>query len=149
MFLYFCTVAAIVALTIVCTVFASDSATERSCEKFLYDFGIEIQGECIEKEKLTIPTIFDDVYKTYNDIQLQAGLDLSPYKGKQAVRFTYIISNYPNNQNNEVKANVICVDGVPVGGDVMTTSINGFMKPLNCLTSTNSTTLQPQSKSEK
>ena len=84
----------------------------------------------MDSEKIHIPEVFDEVYKGYNKIQSDAGLDIEPYRGKEAVRYTFEILNYPYNVGEKVYANVICVKGEPVAGDVMTVSVNGFMHSL-------------------
>ena len=71
------------------------------------------------------------MYENYNDIQLKAGLDLRPYMGMKGVRYTYIVENYPKDVGEEVRANVICINKEPVGGDIMTVSIRGFIHSLN------------------
>lgn len=129
MFFYFLTVAVIAALVMICTALADGDANI----EFLNGFGWETEERYIEKEKITIPTEFDAVYRNYNELQKKSGFDLEKYKGKKAVRYTYIVKNYPEAAESEVRANVICVDGTPVGGDVMTTALDGFMKPLNFL----------------
>ena len=43
----------------------------------------------------------------------------------------YSVVNYPIDTGETVYANVICIDGKPVAGDVMTVGINGFMHSLN------------------
>ena len=79
---------------------------------------------------LRLPDAPDDVYNQYNRIQLEAGLDLTPYYGSECVRYTYIVLNYPEQTDSEVRANVLCVDGKPVAGDIMTVASDGFMRSL-------------------
>lgn len=98
--------------------------------KFLKEYGWVVSEKEIETEEIVIPKIFDDVYNSYNQLQKQAGLDLSLYKGKKAVRYTYIVLNYPRDTQEEIRANVICVKGKPIAGDIMTVSLDGFMHSL-------------------
>ena len=42
-----------------------------------------------------------------------------------------IVENYPKDVGEEVRANVICINNEPVGGDIMTVSIRGFIHSLN------------------
>lgn len=131
MLYYVVTVAIILALGAVCMVFAYDE-DERNIE-FLGKFGWEVEENCIEKESLQIPQVFDDVYNNYNALQKLSGLDLLKYTGKKAVRYTYIVKNFPQEINETVRANVLCVGGEPVAGDVMTVSLDGFMYSLSYL----------------
>lgn len=83
-----------------------------------------------ESKEIIIPERFNDVYNKYNDIQKQQNFDLTDYKGKTAVMYTYHITNYENGDN--VIANLIVYDGVLIGADLCDTSAeNGFLVALN------------------
>lgn len=129
---YFVTVIFIVAIGVFCIAFAND---EDSCNiEFLSEYGWEVTGDCIEREKVEIPLVFDEVYNNYNSLQKLSGLDISGYKGEKAVRSTYIVTNFPDNpEEKEIRANVLSVKGKPIAGDVMTVSLDGFMYSLNYL----------------
>lgn len=107
------------------------SGADNGQVEFLSEYGWEVSPRAIEKADIIIPDPFDRVYENYNELQLRAGLDLRPYMGKRGVRYTYTVTNYPCDVGEEVRANVVCVDGVPVGGDIMTVSYYGFMHSLN------------------
>ncbi len=104
---------------------------EKKCRLFLNEYGWETQPEATDYADVTIPPVFDAVYTNYNELQKKAGLDLTPYCGKKGVRYSFVITNYPMDVGETVYANVLCIDGVPVGGDIMTVSLNGFMHALN------------------
>ena len=127
--MYFTAVIVIMATTLVFVMFASGAGEEQL--EFLRGYGWEVGSRAVEKADIIIPDPFDRVYESYNEIQLRAGLDLRPYMGKKGVRYTYIVQNYPYDMGEDVRANVICIDGKPVGGDIMTVSISGFMHSLN------------------
>ncbi len=128
MLVYIVTVFAIASITAFFVAFASGDDTKNI--EFLESYRWEVETPYIEKEEVQIPEEFDDVYNNYNELQRQAGLDLLPYKGKKAVRYTYIVTNYPKQVNEPVRANVLCVGNEPVAGDIMTVSISGFMHSL-------------------
>ena len=107
-----------------------DVPDKDKCLKFLADYGWETQGEMTDFADVTIPQTFDLVYESYNAMQLKSGLDLLPYKGKSGKRYTFIVTNYPVDVGETVYANVIVIDGKPVGGDIMTVSLSGFMHGL-------------------
>lgn len=115
--------------TLTVVIFASGAEDEQL--EFLKGYGWEVTAKSVEKADIIIPNPFDRVYENYNEIQLRAGLDLRPYMGMRGVRYTYIVQNYPRDVGEEVRANVICIDDKPVGGDIMTVSIHGFMHSLN------------------
>lgn len=99
--------------------------------RFLKGYGWVVEKEPVEECEITIPAVFDEMYENYNVLQKEAGLDLSPYAGMEAKRYTYILKNFPYEINEQVRANVITVKGIPVAGDIMTVSFNGFMYSLN------------------
>lgn len=132
MWLYCITIAAVAVITVAFVVFANDT-NYRNIE-FLSDYGWVVSSAPIETEKVTLPSAPDDVYSRYNLLQRDAGLDLTPYYGKVAVRYTYVVLNYPEPTEETVRANVLCIDDIPVAGDIMTVSANGFMHSLAYLT---------------
>lgn len=128
--MYFISVVIIIVTTLMFVLFASGE-TDMNNIVFLKGYGWEVRTKSVEKEDIIIPKPFDRVYENYNDIQLKAGLDLRPYMGMKGVRYTYIVENYPKDVGEEVRANVICINNEPVGGDIMTVSIRGFIHSLN------------------
>ncbi len=128
--MYFISVVIIIVTTMMFVLFASGE-TDTNNIVFLKGYGWEVRTKSVEKEDIIIPKPFDRVYENYNDIQLKAGLDLRPYMGMKGVRYTYIVENYPKDVGEEVRANVICINNEPVGGDIMTVSIRGFIHSLN------------------
>ena len=127
--MYFISVVIIIVTTLMFVLFASGE-TDTNNIVFLKGYGWEVRTKSVEKEDIIIPKPFDRVYENYNDIQLKAGLDLRPYMGMKGVRYTYIVENYPKDVGEEVRANVICINNEPVGGDIMTVSIRGFIHSL-------------------
>lgn len=119
----------IIIITIFFLLFFKDNSNTNV--EFLKTFGWKVEKEEIEREEIKIPQTFDEVYNNYNNLQKQAGLDLEKYKGKKAIRYTYLVINYPEDVKEDVRANVICVKGIPVAGDIMTLSLDGFMHSLN------------------
>lgn len=97
---------------------------------FLKSYGWEVKNKPIEVENITLPAEFDAVYTAYNELQIQAGLDLTPHLGKSGTRYTYIVTNYPEDVGKEVRANLLVIDGVPIAGDICTVSLDGFMHSL-------------------
>lgn len=128
--MYFISVVIIIVTTLMFVLFASGE-TDTNNIVFLKGYDWEVRTKSVEKEDIIIPKPFDRVYENYNDIQLKAGLDLRPYMGMKGVRYTYIVENYPKDVGEEVRANVICINNEPVGGDIMTVSIRGFIHSLN------------------
>lgn len=127
--MYIAAVIMIVIITIAFAVFAS-GPDEVNIE-FLESYGWRVGEHYIECRDVIIPKPFDLVYENYNELQAEAGLDLTKYMGCRAKRYTYIVENYPEDVGEPVRADILCVNGKPVAGDIMTVSADGFMKSLN------------------
>ena len=97
---------------------------------FLNGYGWEVQSPYTDKADIIVPSPFDMVYESYNKLQLEAGLDLIPYQGKNAIRYTYKVKNYPIDVHDTVYANVIVANNTCIGGDIMTIPLDGFMHSL-------------------
>ena len=108
----------------------SENGDSEKCITFLARFGWQTESEPNAHDTVNIPLVFDEVYKSYNEMQLEAGLDLTPYAGKSGTRFTFTVTNYPTDTGEPVYADVIVIDGEPVAGDIMTVSVHGFMHSL-------------------
>lgn len=93
--------------------------------QFLEGFGWEL-GEAYLRETIRIPAVFDEVYQTYNQIQLDQGFDLQKYAGKEVERYQYIVTNYPNYPEG-IRANLLVFEGKIIGGDVCSIALGGFM----------------------
>ena len=124
-----CYAGAVLSVLIIAFAFLSFYQKSPGAE-LIRSFGWEINTTPIESASLVIPEIFDEIYEDYNLLQTEAGLDLEQYKGRPAVRYTYEVLNYPDNEAN-VRANVIVVDGKGVAGDICTVEIGGFMHALS------------------
>ncbi len=93
---------------------------------FLAQFGWEVDPEPAEEATVTIPSEFDRVFVSYNELQKRQGLDLSRYKRKEMTRYTYIVKNYPD-YDGVVYANLLVYRNKVVGGDICSADVNGFL----------------------
>lgn len=93
---------------------------------FLNQFGWEVDPEPIEEVTMRIPSEFDKVLETYNELQKKEGLDLSKYRGREVVRYSFNVTNYPN-YSGSVTANVIVCKKRVIGGDVSSSDVEGFI----------------------
>ncbi len=80
-------------------------------------------------ESVTIPTVFYNVYNSYNLLQKQAGYNLLPYKGCEVMRYTYKIET-PENYGDEWVINILVYNDRVIGGDVSSTVLDGYMLPI-------------------
>ena len=99
----------------------SDDAAE-----FLRQFGWEVDPQPTEEVTMRIPAEFDRVMNTYNELQKKGGLDLSKYRGREVVRYTFNVTNYPN-YDGTVTANVIIYKKRVIGGDISSSDVSGFI----------------------
>lgn len=120
-----------VCITAVLFIVFGKEGDNAACRSFLESFGWETEKDPCDSEQVNIPNEFDRIYESYNEVQKNAGLDLIPYRGRSGMRYTYVVTNYPIDTGQIVYANVICIDGMPVAGDIMTAGINGFMHSLD------------------
>lgn len=96
---------------------------------FISEFGWIVDEEPIEVRQVAIPQEFDEVYNSYNEIQLSQGYDLTEFAGRSAKRWTYVIRNYPDVSADEdyIRINILVCDGKIIGGDVCSIKLDGFM----------------------
>ena len=93
---------------------------------FLKQFGWEVEAQPLKEQQVTIPKEFDKVFAAYNEIQRKQGLDLSSFKKKSVMRYTYVVTNYPD-YDGEVYVNLLVYRNVVIGGDVCSADVNGFV----------------------
>ncbi len=115
--------------------------------EYLQTFGWQVSADPVEVVSITIPEEFDQTYNEYNQLQISQGFDLSGYRGDDGTRYTYTISNYPNETSAQVLANVIVIDDQIVAADVSSVSSGGFMHTLQMPEKTNSEVMDTESNS--
>lgn len=93
---------------------------------FLGQFGWVTGDEPIESANVSVPSKFDRVLSEYNELQKLQGLNLEKYKGKDVVRYTFLVENYPNSET-DVYANVLVYKKKVIGGDICSSDVNGFI----------------------
>lgn len=93
---------------------------------FLRQFGIEVDPEPVEEAEVTIPAEFDKVYTSYNELQKRQGFDLTRYQKKDAMRYTYRVTNYEG-YDGEVLVSMIVYKKTVIGGDVCSAEHDGFI----------------------
>lgn len=93
---------------------------------FLSQFGWTVEGSPVETKTVTIPSEFDKVFATYNEMQKEQGLNLSKYKGKDVTRYTFSVTNYEGYEG-QVLANVLVYRNRVIGGDICSADLSGFV----------------------
>ncbi|MGM9662882.1 MAG: DUF4830 domain-containing protein [Oscillospiraceae bacterium] len=110
------------------TPLSAESAADRLA--YLAELGWEVESEPVETLRLQLPdSLAGSDYEAYNELQLSQGFDLAAYCGRQVVRYTYTVLNYPGREA-QVQLNLYCCDGAVIAGDVMALGADGFQGPL-------------------
>ena len=104
--------------------------TNESRVKYLESLGWAVDEEPIEVLRLTLPDELVEPYRSYNDLQLKQGFDLTPFLGETLERCTYAVKNYPGRPEG-CQADLYLSDGVIVAGDIVCTGANGFIATLD------------------
>ena len=125
--MYLITVILIAVITFAFLFFYCDES--QICIRFLKSYGYETENKPISSEAYLIPDEFDDVIHNYNLMQLSSGFDLYAYKGRNANKYTYKITNLTH-LPFPVYANVICVNGEIAAADLVNPKIDGFILPM-------------------
>lgn len=99
--------------------------------KFLTQFGWAVDAGSVESDEVTIPAEFDKVFAGYNELQKTQGFDLSKYKKKEVIRYTFTVTNYAKNSGTDYKdtvyANVIVYRNRVIAGDICSADVSGFI----------------------
>ena len=100
--------------------------TEEDRVNFLSQFGWEVKSTPTECAEVTSPAEFDKIFTGYNETQKRQGLDLSKYKKKKVMRYTYEVTNYEGAEGT-VYANILVYRNRVIGGDICSADMKGFI----------------------
>ena len=112
------------------TTAAPAAGTNDQRVQLLESFGWEVAASPVESNQVKIPRETSPVFDRYNALQKSQGYDLTPYAGKNVMRFVYKITNYPN-ATDPVYATLLVYKNQVIGGDVTDTSPGGKLQGLN------------------
>lgn len=101
----------------------ADSADEGA--DYLASLGWQVETPAISEESVLIPKTFSEVFEKYNALQLEQGFDLSKYAGQELKLYTYKVTNHES--TDTVLAELYVYKGRVVGGDIHSSSLDGFM----------------------
>lgn len=104
----------------------SDIYTNADRVSFISEFGWEVEENRYDEVSLSLPAEFDENMRRYNDIQLSQGLDLTKYRGKDVVKYTYTVTNF-SEYDGTVEINLLIYKNKIVGGDISSADENGFV----------------------
>lgn len=108
--------------------FAMSGNAERV--EFLNRQGYIVKPDPVRREDVTVPSEFNEAYKSYVEMQMAQGLDLAEHKGDKATLFSYAVLNYPEHSEN-VFADLLVADDKLIACQLRyDDEENGFVKPL-------------------
>ncbi len=108
---------------------AAGAKDQQQMVDFLAEIGYTVVPQAVLIENVTIPETFDDKYTEYNELQKQAGMDLTGYAGIGVTKYTFRVLDYKDAET-EVVANLLVSDSKIIGGDISSTALGGFCEPL-------------------
>ena len=100
---------------------------------YLSGLGWEVSLQPIATEELLVPEQFDDSYTDYLKLQEDQGFDLTRYCGKRIKRYTYQLTNYPD-QNEPMQIALLIYKNKVIGGQIQSASgsvLHGLTLPLS------------------
>ena len=97
---------------------------------FIKSLGLLPDENKSESKSVVIPDAFSDVYKNYNEVQKQAGYNLSAYKGAKVTVYTYPVGKIRRDNGDEYYVNLMVYKGRIIGGDISSRNFYGEMLPL-------------------
>ncbi len=109
---------------------ASPTISDNSSRvQFLKELGWDVATSPVESGQVRIPEEASQVFDRYNALQKSAGYDLTPFVGKNVMRYVYKVNNYPG-ATEAVYATVLIYKDAIIGGDINDTSPTGIMQGL-------------------
>ena len=98
--------------------------------KYLEELGWSVSASPVQSGQVKIPTEPTEVYDRYNELQKQAGFDLTEFAGKTVMRYVYKVNNYPDSTEPVYATLLVHKDRV-IGGDITDTAPGGKILPLS------------------
>ncbi len=96
---------------------------------YLRQMGLNPVEEAYNLQEFTIPNLNSADFKKYNNIQNEAGYDLTGYIGKTANVYTYRLLNSSGN-DTDYFVNLIVCDDIIIGGDITLYNSKSAVYPL-------------------
>ena len=96
---------------------------------FIEQFGVRVDPNPVEEKPFLMPENFDRIISGYNELQKKQGLDISRYKNKKVVRYTYEAEGY-NGREENVFVNLVVYKGTVIACDISSPAPDGFIEPL-------------------
>ncbi|MBR3596323.1 MAG: DUF4830 domain-containing protein [Clostridia bacterium] len=97
--------------------------------EFLSSFGWSVNDSSVICETVMISKDSGEVFSDYNELQKEQGFDLLPYCGKEVIKCTYEVLNFPGYENKDgIYSTVYMYDGLIIAADIYSAAIDGFIQ---------------------
>ena len=106
-----------------------NAVTREDRVAFLAALGWQAEPGSEETDSVRIPDCGEGAMADYNALMRKGGYDLSRYEGKTVELYRYRLSNYPD-CGQTVWVTLYVWRGRVIGGDIHTSSLDGFMHEL-------------------
>ena len=103
----------------------TSARTEKNRVAYIAQCGWEVETPALSSQTVIIPRSFSQVFEQYNELQKTQGFDLSRYCGMEVEAYTYKVKG--DQSGDDVVAQMYVLNGEVIGGDVHSTSLDGFM----------------------
>ena len=105
------------------------AATNEERVAWLKQLGWDVAAQPLETLALQLPEDLAQSHSDYIALQEALGLPFADYGGKTVSRYTYTVNNYPDYAGT-VQADLYICDGQIIGGDIIASGENGFVRDL-------------------
>lgn len=96
------------------------------CVKFIKNLGYTPEESPFDTADIEIPEGFGKVYENYNELNKEAGFDLTHLRGLTVKRYSFRLKG-----EDSLYANILIYENKICGGDICNPALSGFMLPLN------------------
>jgi len=108
---------------------AITAATNEERVAYLVSLGWEVDSTPMETLTFTLPSPLNEAYLEYNSLQQEQGFDLSAYIGRDVIRYSYAVRNYPG-RTEDIQADLYLCEDLIIAGDILCCGNDGFVATL-------------------
>ena len=108
---------------------APDLSDTEGRQAYLAGLGIQIDCASEDIRTVQLPDTLDGTLRSYADLQLEQGFDLSQHLGQQCQQVTYRVTNWP--EDGQTVLVTLYIQGKElIAGDIHSTALKGFLQGL-------------------
>lgn len=84
--------------------------------EYIRSFGWDVEEGSEKEDRVRLPKVLDDVLTGYNELQKPLGMDLTPYLGKEVIRYSYSVKSA--DEGEETFVTLYVYDDLIIAADV-------------------------------